>query len=1002
MPSRLPILLSACVLVLLPATAGAGRPRPPGETLEAIGQQLFASPQSNPIALSPDGLFLLVANTTSHSVSVINTHTRKVVKTIAVGMDPVSVAWKPDGSEAWVANHVSDSINVIDTAVGSASRFQVVETVQSLGPDGRTLFDEPVGVAFTGEGTKAYVALSSRNRIAVVDTASYQVTGTLNVRAQEPRALAVRNGRLYVAAFESGNKSEASACANQIFGTNGVGDQCSLGLNELLTFVTEPNVPGFAKNIVIDGQLPDRDLFVFDTATGAEAFVASGVGTLLYGVAVDSTGRAFVTQTDARNQVNGDEGENLVDLDNRMFLNQVSRVTCSGSSCTVTRFDLEPPPPAQPPSDLALANPYAIAISADDQVVVATAAGTSRVFTLNAATGAVRDVLDLGAGASAGQQIPRGLALRSDPGTGAPLQAWVLNSLENTVSLVDVSNPDALAVPEGFVKIAVGADPTPDAVRRGRIAFSNAFASDSGTFSCESCHPDANTDQLLWRIGGACFFGDCPGTDEPRTTMPVRGLKRTLPLHWDGTLGDPFGGGNGAVGLNGAGGTDCALGDTDGDHDCFVDLVEGSLAGVMCDQTDTCPAGGNQLSTQEIDDMAFFLASVSYPPARSRRPDDSVSRFGQGVEIGQGVDAIEVSALQGFSDFFMNQGGVVGSDPDTCADSTAGCHELPLGAADNSSTLNGFDAPTMRGMTDRFIQFSLGLTGTRETLAQANGGLNIPSPPAPFPIDVEGLETPIRWDPNQGLSEVTTFGAAFLVFEPVYGMRPLDLFQMFDEASTGFSGATGRQLTLNTVSAASPATAAMLSQLEAADARGVVNLLAQGLRAGAPLALSYRGDSGGAFYKNGAVQLTQAELLAEAQAGTLLMTVTAHLRASAADLQPLIGTANTGAGSTGDPPLPTMSTGGSANPPAFNVRGFDVRTTARVFLDGQPVSGATIACGAGSSGGICNEGNVAIDLPSRPPAGTHLLQLQNPSGRLSNELPFCVGAASGCLTDPGV
>jgi hypothetical protein len=136
--------------------------------------------------------------------------------------------------------------------------------------------------------------------------------------------------------------------------------------------------------------------------------------------------------------------------------------------------------------------------------------------------------------------------------------------------------------------------------------------------------------------------------------------------------------------------------------------------------------------------------------------------------------------------------------------------------------------------------------------------------------------------------------------------------------------------------------------------------------------------------------------MAEARAGTLLVTLTAHLRSAAADPMPLIGTATTGSGSTGDPPLPTMSTGGSANPPAFNVNGFDVKTTARVFLDGQPVSGATISCGAGSANGFCNDGNVAIDLPSRPAAGTHLLQLQNPSGRLSNELPFCVGSATGC------
>ena len=71
---------------------------------------------------------------------------------------------------------------------------------------------------------------------------------------------------------------------------------------------------------------------------------------------------------------------------------------------------------------------------------------------------------------------------------------------------------------------------------------------------------------------------------------------------------------------------------------------------------------------------------------------------------------------------------------------------------------------------------------------------------------------------------MTTFAAAFLVFEPTYGVRPLDLFQMFEEASTGFSGALGRQVTLNTATAAQAAVQALLTALEGADARGVVNL----------------------------------------------------------------------------------------------------------------------------------------------------------------------------------
>ena len=67
--------------------------------------------------------------------------------------------------------------------------------------------------------------------------------------------------------------------------------------------------------------------------------------------------------------------------------------------------------------------------------------------------------------------------------------------------------------------------------------------------------------------------------------MPVRGLRDSLPLHWDGTLGDPFGGPDGSVGSGGNTGTSCSAGNS---HGCFRHLVDGSLSGVMCDQTPSC------------------------------------------------------------------------------------------------------------------------------------------------------------------------------------------------------------------------------------------------------------------------------------------------------------------------------------------------------------------------------------------------------------------------------
>lgn len=250
-------------------------------------------------------------------------------------------------------------------------------------------------------------------------------------------------------------------------------------------------------------------------------------------------------------------------------------------------------------------------MSGDDAVIVVTAFSSHRVATIDAASGNVLGMVDIGA-------FPRGVALASDA-QGAPETAYIFNALDNSVSVLDVSVP---ASPVETAVWSFSTDFTPDAIRRGRIAFESASGSTSGRFSCGSCHPDGNTDQLLWIIGARCTFGGCD-QEEPRSTMPVRGLRDTLPLHWDGVLGDPFGGSNGEIGSVGQTAANC----TD-DHSCFRHLVDAALSGVMCD-TAGCPTneiglpGG--LSEQERDDMATFLASVVYPPARSRSPDDSIS-----------------------------------------------------------------------------------------------------------------------------------------------------------------------------------------------------------------------------------------------------------------------------------------------------------------------------------------------------------------------------------------
>ena len=270
---------------------------------------------------------------------------------------------------------------------------------------------------------------------------------------------------------------------------------------------------GHVIDIVKHPDMPDRDLYIFDTETDELIETVDTLGTLLYGLTIDSKGNVFIAQTDARNDANGRAGtqkHGLAEMENRAFLNRVTKVNAQGAGVRATTFfDLEPLPPKQPVPGRALATPYGIRVSDDDSTLVVTAAGSDKLVTIDAASGEVLGRVDVDA-------VPRGIALVSDT-AGRPEEAWVLNAVENTVSLVDVT---ATKAPKLSARIVLH-DPTNPVLKQGRKAFETAEASATGTFACASCHPDGHTDQLLWVLANC--YGRRP--NQPRTTMPIRGCE---------------------------------------------------------------------------------------------------------------------------------------------------------------------------------------------------------------------------------------------------------------------------------------------------------------------------------------------------------------------------------------------------------------------------------------------------------------------------------------------
>jgi len=907
------------------------------ESFSSVGTPMLMSPHSNPIGIYQGMVF--VANTPANTLDVFESDSRTLIDRIPVGIQPVGVAIRPDGKEIWVANHVSDSVSVIDNDSTSKTFREVVATIQELDAASRsTRFDEPVAIAFASN-EKAYVSLSSENKIAVVNVDTRRVENRLNIRAQDPRAITVRNGHLYVLPFESNNQTQLSGGTGKLDGELATFDavEHSISNNNVLSL-------GAVVDIVKHPKVPDRDLFIFDTRTDKLVETVSSLGTLLYGLAVDSKGTVFIAQTDARNDINGKAGtkkHGLAELQNRPFLNRITRVDFPENAEAKTDFiDLEPLPPSHPVPGNAYATPFAIQVTDDDSILIVTASGSDKLFTVDAKTGQVLSQTQVGA-------VPEGVAIESREGRAT--NAWVLNAASNTVSVVDVSNPKNIAA----VTHIPLEDPTHPTVKRGRIAFSTARASTTGTFSCASCHPDGHTDQLLWVLNTPIVTGG----DQimPRSTMPVRGLRDTAPFHWDGVPGDPYGDINSASVHKGV----APNSDIDRPESSARHLIDGGLASTMSMPGDDYlndEGKAGRLSASERDDMSVFLLNVPYPPAQRRAYSNELSS----------------KATEGFRLFHID-GDLDPSKPapNVCGD----CHRMPFWVSTNTPG-TGMDTPTWRGAYDRW-------------LILPQGRLNI--------IDFDFYrDVAEKGTPERNVWQFSWAGRAR--FDPVW--------DMVLEGCTGFPGAYARQVTMNRESASDSLSLDLLQCLEASATEDSIDLVVHGVflegssarRAALKFVPSDDKDLRGQGTQQQAsyyAELTKDHEPTRDAQGTSRRYSTEELLKIAREGK-FIGTftGNLGRFVDADNPQPALWTLGPIEKqrghqifPTISQKNTQLRLSARhlrenpiLLVDGHRVLGSTRIEGQ----------TLEVEFSQLPPVGMHFLQLQNRDGLISNDFIFHV------------
>lgn len=153
-----------------------------------------------------------VANRFSHTVSVINTLSNRVIAAIPVGKEPFGLAASPNGRRVYVANRNSSTVSVISTqlnrVVATIPVRSDVETI-AITPNRRQIYvagsrivsiistrsnrvinrirfrrnseGEKGGVAVTPNGRRVYMTNTFSDTVLVMSTQSNRVIATIPV-----------------------------------------------------------------------------------------------------------------------------------------------------------------------------------------------------------------------------------------------------------------------------------------------------------------------------------------------------------------------------------------------------------------------------------------------------------------------------------------------------------------------------------------------------------------------------------------------------------------------------------------------------------------------------------------------------------------------------------------------------------------------------------------------------------------------------------------------------
>src|SRR6202162_4361712 len=131
--------------------------------------------------VSPDGKEIWAANARDATVTVIDVATKQATQTVPIGVKGANrIKFTPDGKRVLISGLGAGSGGMSLVVMDASTRKEAKQL--SLGGGA-------AGILIAPDGSRAYVAVSSANKIAVIDLKTLEVTGTIDA-GKQPDGLA--------------------------------------------------------------------------------------------------------------------------------------------------------------------------------------------------------------------------------------------------------------------------------------------------------------------------------------------------------------------------------------------------------------------------------------------------------------------------------------------------------------------------------------------------------------------------------------------------------------------------------------------------------------------------------------------------------------------------------------------------------------------------------------------------------------------------------------------